>query len=82
MISGTTLPSVLSTLAHLSKLREPLSRNKVNKDILVKIIWFLDLLGNLQKYTFGRKIVALFNQMSYTELDNVARMKKLKWLAT
>ena len=53
----------------------------MNKDILVKMLRFLDLPGNLQKYAFGRKIVALFNRSSYAELDNVARMKKLKRLA-
>jgi hypothetical protein len=61
--------------------RKPFSRNKVNKDILVKMLRFLDLPGNLQKYAFGRKIVAVFHQTSHVELDNVARMKKLKRLA-
>jgi hypothetical protein len=61
--------------------KKALSRNKVNTDILVKLLGFLDLPGNLQKYAFGRKIVALINQTSYEELDNVARMKKLKRLA-
>jgi hypothetical protein len=48
----------------------------------VKVFRFLNIPGNLQKYTFGRKIVALFNQTSYAELNDVARMKKLKRLAT
>jgi hypothetical protein len=61
--------------------RKVFSRNKVNKDILVKMLRFLDLPGNLQKYAFGRKIVALFNRSSYAELDNVARMKKLVRIA-
>jgi hypothetical protein len=61
--------------------RKLFSRNRVNKDILVKMLRFLDLPGNLQKYAFGRKIVSLFNRSSFAELDNVARMKKLKRLA-
>jgi hypothetical protein len=61
--------------------RKHVSRNKVDTGILVKLLRFLDLPGNLQKYAFGRKIVGLFNHTSYEELDNVARMKKLKRLA-
>jgi hypothetical protein len=57
------------------------SRSKVKKDVLVKMLQYLDLPGNLQKYAVGRKIVALFHQTSYAELDNVARMKKLTRLA-
>jgi hypothetical protein len=61
--------------------RKPFSRRKVSKDVLVKMLQYLDLPGNLQKYAVGRKIVALFHQTSYAELDNVARMKKVTRLA-
>jgi hypothetical protein len=60
--------------------RKAFSQNKVNNDILVKMLCFLNFPGNLQKYAFGRKIVVLFNKTSHVELDNVARMKKLKGL--
>jgi hypothetical protein len=40
--------------------RKPFSRNKVNKDILImKMLQFLNLPQNLEKYASGRKIVVV-----------------------
>jgi hypothetical protein len=61
--------------------RKPFSRRKVKTDVLVKMLQYLDLPGNLQKYAVGRKIVAICNETSFAELDNVARSKKLTRLA-
>jgi hypothetical protein len=49
--------------------------------ILVKLLQYLDLPGNLQKYAVGRKIVAICHETAFAELDNVARSKKLTRLA-
>jgi hypothetical protein len=61
--------------------RKPFSRRKVKTDVLVKLLQYLDLPGNLQKYAVGRKIVAICHETSFAELDNVARSKKLTRLA-
>jgi hypothetical protein len=56
-------------------------RNKIKKELLLKMIHHLDDHGNLQRLAVGRKIVQIMGGQQCVELDNVSRNKTCAVLA-
>jgi hypothetical protein len=55
--------------------------NQKLEAILTCLIEYLNHPGNLQRYAFGQKLMALFNNQELCELDAVDRLKKLEQLS-
>jgi hypothetical protein len=56
-------------------------RNKINKDLLLKLLHHLDDPGNLQRLAVGRQLVEIMSGQKCVELDNVTRNKTCATLA-
>jgi hypothetical protein len=56
-------------------------RNKIKKELLLKLIHHLDDPGNLQRLAVGRQMVEIMGGLQRVELDNVTRNKTCATLA-
>jgi hypothetical protein len=56
-------------------------RNKIGKDLLLKLLHHLDDPGNLQRLAVGRQMVEIMKGQKCVELDNVTRNKTCATLA-
>jgi hypothetical protein len=57
-----------------------IQRLKVSKELLVKLLAFLESSGNLQRAAFGRQVKDLLDGLHTIEMDNMSRLKKLNKL--
>jgi hypothetical protein len=57
--------------------KAPISRMRVDKKLLHRLLQFLESPGNLQRYAFGTQLCMLLDGSKTVELDKVSRSNKL-----
>jgi hypothetical protein len=57
--------------------KAPISRMRVDERLLRRLLEFLEMPGNLQRYAFGTQLRVLLDGSQTAELDKVSRCKKL-----